>query len=150
MYAVKEFKLNDTHKKMLKVFSGRRVLFLENDYTMHDSVGNFWLWCRENKIEHNCLYNVGKLPVDYILEQLDWFDVIAFQTQWVSEKSHLLKEAISKLKDKKIVVECYISQPTWFYKPKVVHDVYVLDSHDEDMNEWGLKKLRINKPIWED
>ena len=150
MWSVKEFKNNEVNKKLLKEFSGRRILFLENDFTMHNSIGNFWLWCKENKIEYNCLYNVRKLPIEYTLEQVDWFNVIAFQSQWVYEESFKLKEAIAGMKDKKTVVECYISEPTWYYKPKnVVHDVFVLDSHDDDMDEWKLNKLRLNKAIWD-
>ena len=150
MWSVSEFKKNEVNAKMLKQFSGKRILFLENDFTMHNSIGNFWLWCRENKIEYNCLYNVRKLPIEYTLEQIEWFDTIAFQSQWVYEETFKLKEAISKMKDKRTVVECYISDPTWFYKPKgIVHDVFVLDSHDEDMDEWKLDKLRLNKAIWD-
>lgn len=146
---VEEFKDNEINKQLLKTFKGKRVLFIENDFTMHNSVGNFWRWCIENKIEYNCLFNVSKLPLEYTTEQLKWFDVIAFQTQWVYEVSHKLHEIVSNMKDKKIVVECYIGDPTWYVKPKVVHDVYILKSHGDDMDDWKFRKLRLKKAIWE-
>lgn len=150
MHRVEEFKNNNVNKQMLKTFANKRVLFLENDFTMHNSIGNFWLWCREHKIEHNCLYNIAKLPLEYTLEQIEWFDVIAFQTQWVYEISKQLETALTKSKDKKIIVECYISEPSWYRKPNVVHDVFVLDSHYYDMDTWKFNKLRLKKAYWED
>jgi hypothetical protein len=149
MWKLQEIKDNAVHKSLLKVFKGQRILFLENGDYMDDCVGNFHIWVRENKIEHNTLFDIRKLDMEYIKNQINNFDVIAFQTTWTYEVSHKLSEYIQKLKDKKIVVECYIKEPTWFYKPKgVVHDVYVLHS-DEDMDTWEFNKLRINKPIWE-
>jgi hypothetical protein len=150
MRDLEEIKDNEVHKNLLKTFKNKRILFLENDYTMNHSVGYFWRWCKENKVEYNCLFNVSKLPADYIMEQVEWFDVIAFETQWVYEVSETLHKLISAMKDKKIVLECHTGDPTWFRKPKVVHDVYILKSWTGDMDDWKFHKLRLNKAYWED
>lgn len=150
MWQISEFKDNGINKSLLKQFKGQRLLFLENDFTLNHAVGNFFKWCIENKIEYNVLFNLKHLPIDYIIEQVGWFDVIVFETQWVDDNAKELQSKISSLKDKKTVLECYIHEPTWFYKPKgIKHDVFVLSSNDEDMDEWKLNKLRLNKAIWE-
>ena len=61
MWKLEEIKNNNIHKSMLKVFEGKRVLFLENSNTLHDDIGNLEIWLREKKIEFNALYDVGKL-----------------------------------------------------------------------------------------
>jgi hypothetical protein len=129
--------------KMLKLLSGKRILFLESDFTLNHSVGNFHKWCIENKMDHNSLYNISGLPIEYIMEQIDWFDVIAFETTWTYNISHLLKERVSNLRTKKIIIECYIYEPTWIRKPKVIHDVYILKASDDDLAEWEFDKLKI-------
>ena len=71
---------NTTQKELLSICQKQRVLFLENDFTLNHAVGNFFKWCIDNKIEYNALFNLQKLSTDYVLEQVQWFDVIAFQT----------------------------------------------------------------------
>jgi len=133
---------NELHRKLLKITKGKRVLFLENDFTMHNAVGNFYDWCKLTNTEHNCLFNIGKLPLQYILEQIDWFDIISFQTTWTYKISHVLEEEIKKLKSKKIVIECYTNEPSYYRKPKgIKHDLYTLNSYGDDMDNWELKKL---------
>ncbi len=133
-----------THEKLIKRFKGKRILFLENDYNLHNSVGNFYNWCIENKIKTNALFRIKELPMDYILDQVLWFDVIAFETQWVGEKSYEIKEAISKLTDPKIILECYCYKPTWYRKPKgIKHTLFTLECHNEDINEWQFDKLKF-------
>ncbi len=149
MYEITDFKNNEINKKMLKTFERKSLLFLENDNSLSSSVGNFHRWCVHNKIETNSLFKVGELPMEYIKKQIDYFDVIVFQTQWVYEISKQLEQHLSTMKDKKIVIECYIHEPSWWHKPKVVHDVFVLNCPFDDMDDWEFHKLRINKGIWE-
>jgi hypothetical protein len=151
MWKVKDIKNNDVHKAMLKLFEGRNVLFLENDNGLHNAVGNLEIWLMENKIKYNALYSVGDLSLEYIKGQIDYADIIAFETTWTYEISRKIEEYLTKSKDKKIIVECYISEPSWWRKPKgVVHDMYALASNEEDMDDWEFKKLRLNKALWED
>lgn len=154
-YQVTEFKNNKVHAQLLKLFKGRDVLFLENSISLHDAVGNAERWMIENKIKYNSIFSIGDLGkleggVDYIMERIRESDIIVFETTWTYEISHILHEKIAAMKDKKTVVQVYIHEPTWWYKPKgVKHDVYVFSSCDEDMDTWELHKLRLNKPIWE-
>ena len=150
MWKLEEIKNNNIHKSMLKVFEGKRVLFLENSNTLHDDIGNLEIWLREQKIEFNALYDVGKLSLDYIANQISYYDIIAFQTTWTYEVSKKLEEFLIKYKTKKTIVECYICDPSYYKKPKnVIHDIYVLKPGDDDMDEWKFQKLRINKATWE-
>lgn len=150
MERVKEIKNNVVHKSMLKLFSGKDILFLENDNRLHGPVGNLEIWLIENKIKYNSLFNVSDLSMEYIKGQIAYADIIAFETTWTYEVSKNIEKFLTLSKDKKIIVECYICDPSWYYKPKgVVHDMYVLDSYGDEMDNWELKKLRINKATWE-
>lgn len=148
---LEEIKENKVHKSMLKVLDGKRVLFLENDYGLFDTAGNFEKWLRENKVQYNALFNLSELDnLKYIKDMINYFDVIAFETTWTYEISQQIKAHVAQMKTKKIIVECYTSKPTWSFQPKgVIHDVYVLDSFSSDMDDWKFKKLRLTKGIWE-
>lgn len=131
--------------KLLKEFGDKKLLFLENDYRLYHSVGNFYKWVIENKIKHNALFCVEKLPLDYVMDQIDWWDVIVFETQWVGETAYILKEKIALLKEPKIILECYCYEPSWYSKPKgVVHTVFTLECSEDNnsMEDWELTKLK--------
>jgi hypothetical protein len=154
-FQITEFKNNKVHKQLLKLFAGRDVLFLENSIGLHDAVGNLERWLIENKVKYNAIFSIGDLGkleggVDYIMERISESDIIVFETTWTYDISKILEKKIAAMKNKKIIVEVYISEPSWWYKPKgVKHDVYVFSSEDEDMDNWDFDKLRLNKPIWE-
>lgn len=155
-WKVKEIKDNIVNKELLKVLFNKNVLFLENDNSLTDAVGNFEIWLRHNKIQYNGLFSINDLAkleggFEYIKQQIDWYDVIAFQTTWTYEVSRVIEKYLRALKNKKIIIECYIYEPSWFYKPKGIrHDMYALASNDEKMDEWEFKKLRLKKAVWED
>jgi hypothetical protein len=76
-----------------------------------------------------------------------------FQTQWVYDISKKLLEYVKSIPKKKIVVECYIYEPTWFYKRQhgSKHDVYVYSCDvlfgEENKENETFYKL-TNKPYW--
>ena len=148
---ITEIKNNKVHKEMLKTFSGKDILFLENDNQLHGPVGNFEFWLIENKIKYNALYSVNDLSLEYIKGQIDYADVIAFETTWTYEVSRNIETFLTASKSKKIIVECYTNEPSWWVKPKgVVHDMYALNSYGDDMDEFEFKKLRLKKATYED
>ena len=129
--------------RLLKLLNNKSVLFIEDDFTLSNSVGEFHEWCINNKVEYNCLFRCSELPIDYIINQVEYFDIVAFETQWVNQAPFLIKEAISKMKSKKTIIECYTYQATWKRKPKVVHDVYILECPEgEEFSSWSLEKLK--------
>ena len=70
MPKLEEIKHNNIHNEILKVFSGKRVLFLENDFGLYHADGNLEIWLIENKIQYNVLFNVRELNIEYIKKQL--------------------------------------------------------------------------------
>lgn len=152
MYKLKEIKDNAVNKKLKKLLVGKRVLFLENDFGHYHADGNFEIWLMENKIQYNSIFGISSVNMEYIIEVINHFDVIAFETTWTYEISQKIKEYLMKSRSKKIIIECFIgSEPSWYYKPKgIVHDLYTIGSGDEDMDNWDFYKLRVNKPYWED
>lgn len=136
------------NKQLLDLCKDNQILFLENDYGLHNSVGEFYKWTVENKIRTHALFNISALPFEYIEGMIDWYDLIVFETQWVYEISERLKKHISELKSKKTILECYTGQPTWSQKPDVIHDVYILNSGNDDMKYWKLHQLKKDKHYW--
>lgn len=151
MRELTEIKNNKVHKSLLKLFDGQRILFLENDNGLYNSVGNFETWLVENKIRYNALFDVSNLSMDYIKGQIEWANIIVFETTWTYEVARNIENFLTAYKDKKIIMECYIHEPSWWRKPKgVIHDMYVLQSSGNDMDDWNLDKLRVNKATWDD
>ena len=131
---------------MLKLFAGKDILFLENDNSLYETIGNLEDWLIESKIRYNALFDIESLSLDYIMKRIEWSDIICFETQWVYPKSFEIKDAVSKMKQKKTIVEVYVDQPTWRMKPKeFIHDVYTISTYGEDMDEWNFEKLKIRR-----
>ena len=63
--------------------------------------------------------------MEEIIKAIAEHDAIIFMTQWVTETSKKLSDYMFSLKKKKIVIEAYICDPTWNYKPRTKHDVYI-------------------------
>lgn len=132
-------------EKLQSVLYKKDCLFLERGNYLEDCIRLFYNWIVENKIEHNILFDLSNANLDYIKNQINRFDVIVFQTTWTYEISHTLYEYLKNLKDKKIIIECYINEPSWYYKPKgIIHDVFILNP-DEDIDNWELNKLTFRR-----
>ena len=105
---------------LLNVFDGKTTLFLENDKGLYNCDGHLESWLIENKQKYNVLYCIDQLPMEYIIEQIEWYDVIAFQTTWTYEVADNIKKLLfkHKFRQQKIIVECVSGEPTWYYLPK--------------------------------
>ena len=128
----------------------KEVLFLENGNRLDSSAENFRRILTYEKIPHNCLYSIGKLPIEYIIEQISWYEVIAFQTTGISKISQILKQHLLELTDKKTIIQCFNDKPMFYYQPEgVVHDIYVLKSNLGDMKYWKYCK-KLHETIYLD
>jgi len=135
-YSDRQFsKLFDSIQKnpqqnIANVLKGKKVLFLENDNGLYNGLEAFEAILKQNKIKYKCLFEVSEMPLEKIIKAIGSFDAIIFQTQWVYPVSKKLYEYMAALQEKKIVIECFINEPTWYYKPDVVHDVYIYAYQD--------------------
>ena len=149
-----QIKINSPRKNIAKLLKGKKVLFLENDNGLYNGLNEFEQVLKDNKIEYKCLFDLSEQPFDTVIDAIKEYDAIVFQTQWVYDVSKKLKEYMFASTDKKIVIECVIDEPTWYYKPKSAHDVYFVkcpmyDFEAEAGDEfWEFKKLS-NKPYWD-
>lgn len=144
------------HKALLNIVGdqGRMddILFLENQNTLGDTAAeNFRIWCVENKIRHNALYNISDINFDYLKSAIEWADIIVFETTGTYEIVGKLREFILSIKDRpKKIIECYIHEPKFKGLPKeAIHKMWVLNSYDDDMLNWQLSKLSKTKMYWE-
>jgi hypothetical protein len=135
------------HKELSKIVgtqksSNDEILFLENDNSLpYDSAAyNFRQWCIENKVVHNCLYEVSTLPVRFA-------DLIVFETTGRDGVVKQLHDYIISVKDKQMnVLECFIHTPVFGRMPKEsIHKMWSLNCYGDDMNYWELFKLSKNK-----
>lgn len=139
-------------ENILKTLKGKKVLFLENDNGLYHGLDCFEQRLIENKIKYKALFNLKEVPFEEIVKTISKYDCIVFMTQWIYEISRKLKDYMFSLKDKKIVIEVYISEPTWYYKPKSAHDVYIYSCYrpwkDDPMKNEKFYKL-TQKPYWD-
>lgn len=142
-------------ENFVDLLKGKKVLFLENDNGLYHGLDQLEELIIANKIKHKVLFEVGDMPLENIIAAIKKCDVLIFQTQWVYKVSKEISAYMFASKDKKIVIECYLGDPTWYYKPKAVHDVYICKpparyDKDDVVNEdhWKFFKLS-QKPYWE-
>lgn len=130
--------MTQVEQNIVNAFRGKSVLFLENDLTLDNGVDEFWRVLTDNGIECKLFNTLFERDIEDIKEAIIQADVIVFMTQWVSDYAKVLHSFISNLPDKKDVVEVYLSEPTWYYKPDVIHDVYLYSC----MVNWGVANKR--------
>lgn len=133
-------------ENIINTLLGKKVLFLENDTSLDNGLEKFEAVLKDAGIQYNVLFNLSTLPLNDILDAINTYDCIVFQTQWLTEISKKLFQYIQSLRDKKIVVEVYINEPTWFYHSEVFgkHEVFIFTS----INDECFYKL-TNKPYWD-
>lgn len=92
------------------------------------------------------MFDLSEKPLSEIAKAINECDVIVFQTTWLSDVSKKLFDYISSLPTKKIIVEVYIFEPTWYYASQhgSKHDVYIYNDRFEIF--W----LLCDRPYWEE
>ena len=148
-------KIKHPKENLADLLKGKKVLFLENDNGLYHGLDQLEEFIIANKIKYKVLFEVDEIPMENIIKEIKKCDVLIFQTQWVYKVSQEISKYMFASKDKKIVIECYLSDPTWYYKPKAVHDVYICrppirySKTDPVMEgEWKFYKLS-QKPYWD-
>lgn len=144
-------------KGILDLCKGKEILFIENDFGLYNSVGNFELFCIENKLQYHTILDLERIPLESIMEQIKMHDIIVWESTYGSDISSKLQDLMhSKAIHSKKLIECYISDPHWYYLPEGInHDLHILSSYGgEDglggMDEWEFYQLKEDrKPIWE-
>lgn len=125
-------------KELKSLIAGKKILFLENDSILDNSVGNFYRWTLENKIDSFCLFDIRHLPKEFIAAKIIEYDLIAFQSQFVYEESRALVEFVKGLKIPKTFIEC---QPESHFNKSTApqHQIFALDCMSGDAYwEWEL------------
>ena len=139
---------------IIKTLKKKKVLFLENDTKLSNGLDEFERILKEASIEYKALFELSELPIQEIKDAINECDVIVFQTRWVYDIAKKLFEYVKALPEKKIVVECYINNPTWYYKSQhgSKHDVYIYSCivyfGEADKETEKFYKL-TNKPYWD-
>lgn len=150
--------MNTPEQNIIATLKGKKVLFLENSSELDDQLIKEFVKILESaNIEYRALCDlseVAKRDLDEIIEAVFEADAIVFMTQWVYTISFMMRELIENLKDKKIIVEIYISEPTWYYARQhgTHHDVYIYTCNKmwegDPKEEEKFYKL-TDKPYWD-
>jgi hypothetical protein len=140
-------------ENLLDVVRGKRVLILENDGGLDNGMEYVERLLEDNNTDLHVIYDLSDIfkndGADYILKRIHESDIIIFMSQWVSDVSLELKKYAFGMQVKKTFIECYICDPTWYYQPPVVHDVYVLKPQRDDyFTDWYFYKLS-DKAFWD-
>jgi hypothetical protein len=149
-----KMKINTPEQNIVDTLKGKKILLLENDYSIPSYVKVFTNILDRNGIEFTSLTGLERFASDHILMTIKNHDAIVFSSQWITPLSVQLRDYIRRMKDKKIFVEIYIYEPTWYYKSQhnSVHDVFVFrtdTSYSEDKYKYVKFYKLTNKPYWE-
>ncbi len=134
--------------KLIKLFKGKKIVFLENDNVLPDLAENLASFFKLNNIEYQCILEASKKGIFDLLFELDSYDIIVYHTTWITEFSHTLKQHYlqNTTKDlKKTFVELIVDEPIYYTKPKTIHYLYFINTYDEDMNNWEFSDLNIKE-----
>lgn len=144
--------MKTSQENILSVLKDKSILFIENDMGLYNGLDKVEELLIENKIKYNCLFDVSSLPLEYVKKQIEWSNVIIFQTTWTYEVSKQIHDFIASIKnDNKIIIEHYVNEPSWYYKPDVAHDVYICRTplRDlDDIDDWEFYLLS-EEPYWD-
>lgn len=141
-------------ENIINTLKGKKVLFLENDGRLDNGLDEFERILKSAGIQYCVLFELSEIPLDTITKAIDSHDAIVFQTQWVRKISTTLFDYVNGLRDKKVVIECYIHEPTWYYKKQhgSKHDVYIytcLTDYGKANKESEEFYKLTNKPYWD-
>lgn len=117
--------VDGNEENIFNTLVGKKVLFIENDNALENGLDEFENILKKIGVKYTVLFTASEQPFDKILSAINTHDCIVFQTQWVYDISKKIKEYMLSLLQKKIVIECYISEPSFYYKPDTIHDVYI-------------------------
>ena len=146
--------MNTPEQNVILTLKGKKVLFLENDNTLDNGLDVFEKILKDNLIDYKVLFEVSEIPIVDIGNEINNCDCIVFMTQWVYDISKKLLKYVELLKTQKIIVEVYISEPTWYYSSQhgTIHDVYIYSCN----TYWGEAKKETekfykitDKPYWD-
>lgn len=137
-------------ENVINTLKGKRVLFLENSNTLDNGVDEFERILKGASIEYTVLFGLSETPFQKITEAINSHDAIVFQTTWVYEIANKLFQYVKSLPENKIVIECYINEPTWYYDNQhgSKHDVYIYSCDESNKQTETFYKL-TNKPYWD-
>jgi hypothetical protein len=137
-------------QNIVSLLTHKKVLFLEGDNGLYHGLEKVEQILIDAGIEYKALFNVRERPIDDIVAHIMQYDAIIFQTQWVYQVSQEIKKFAFGMKSKRIFIECYLSDPTWYFKPKVAHDVYILKAPLQWQTEEDMKFYKLSqKPYWD-
>jgi ubiquinone/menaquinone biosynthesis C-methylase UbiE len=149
-----ENKMNTPEQNVIGTLKGKKVLFLENDNCLSNGLEEFERILKSAGIEHTVLLELDQRPLEEITKAIDEHDALVFMTQWVYDISKKLFEYVKSLPEKKIVVEGYIHEPTWYYSTQhgTHHDVYIYSCQvyrgEADKDTETFYKL-TEQPYWD-
>lgn len=138
--------METAQQNLLSVLKGKNILFLERSDELPTYLQTIQDFLVDNGVENDILADVSNVSFEAIAASINKADVIIFQTQWDNEVVRKLYPYAKTMTAKKIFIECYISQPHWYFKPKVIHDVYIIKIGMYD-DLWKFYKLS-SKPYW--
>lgn len=141
-------------QNIIKTLKGKKVVFLERDSSLANGLDEFERILKSSGIEYKVLFDLEEKQLEEIIKEINEHDALVFMTQWVYDISKKLFEYVKSLPEKKIVIEGYINEPTWYYSTQhgTHHDVYIYSCQvifgKADKDTETFFKL-TEKPYWD-
>ena len=144
---------------LIKEMKGKEILFIEGDTFLTHSVEKLANFFIENKIGYNTILNAGEMSLKGIQEMVDNYDVIIWESQYVTETADnimglLFSDKLTRWQAQganvpKILIECAIRDPLYYYKPDTKKRFWYMTSISRSSGrEWELYEIEKEKPYW--
>lgn len=139
--------MTQIERNIASVLKGKKVLFIENDNELGHGIDLFEDILKKVGVEYNILFQVDEVDKEKVFRLISEHDAIVYMTQWVYQVSRDIKDYMLWLRESKIVIEIYISEPTWYYQLEdVPHQMYIFCGYPPDSPEF-YKLSRT--PYWD-
>lgn len=140
--------MNTPAQNVIATLTGKRVLFIENDGCLENGLEAIEKILKDNNIFYEKILYASQKPLSLLVDKIKECECLIFMTQWLTETSKLLTQYVQSLQEKKIVIQVYIYEPTWYYSSQhgTIHDVYIY--HNIDGRNESFYKL-TEKAYWD-
>jgi len=144
---------------LIKELKGKEILFIEGDIFLTNSVEKLANFFIENQIGYNTILNAGEMSLKGIQEMVNNYDVIIWESQYVTETADnimglLFSDKLTRWEAQganvpKILIECAIGDPLYYYKPDTKKRFWYMTSISRSSGrEWKLYEIEKEKPYW--
>ena len=144
-----EFLIYDNEEmkqNLLNILNNKKVYIFENDTCLQDSLTNFCLFCKDNNIHVDKVFNLNKQRFEFIQAVLHCDSIIVYETQMRSEiGDKILKYIVDNKLEHLTIIECNIRRTIYNNTHNLNINKINLECYSQHLDFWEIQYLKNHK-----